>query len=74
MGFGANSLGTVPKGESWSGILKITINENIAILAIQDGEMKISIDITFKLNLVLLKTNVAYNEIQIKEWDSPFDP
>ncbi|MHA1156700.1 MAG: hypothetical protein ACTSQK_11390 [Candidatus Heimdallarchaeota archaeon] len=73
LGLGLNDLGTIPKGESWSDVLEITINENIAILAIQDGEMKISIDIVFKLNLVLFKTNVVYNEIQIEEWDSPFD-
>ncbi len=73
LGHGVNDLGTIPKGESWSGVLEITINEYIVILAIQDGEMKISIDIAFKLNFVLFKPNLAYNEVQIEEWDSPFD-
>ncbi|HUT80324.1 MAG TPA: hypothetical protein VMZ29_03900 [Candidatus Bathyarchaeia archaeon] len=72
LGEGINEIGTVKASEAYNGGLTIDMNSNIAILAIQDGDLEIQIDISLRLNVYLFKINSNSQEIQSQPWDSPF--
>jgi hypothetical protein len=72
LGQGDNSLGDINARESWSGIIEVNVTNEIPILAIQDGELKIDIDISLKISFYLFKINFEHTTTQIIEWDSPF--
>ena len=69
---GDNLLGDIKARESWSGVIETNVTKEIPILAIQDGELKIDIDISLKISFYLFKINFEYTTTQIIEWDSPF--
>jgi len=72
LGEGVNTIAKVAKGTTYSGNLEINMTENIAVLAIQDGVMRVVIDTSLKLNLGIFKLNSAFTEEQLRPWDSPF--
>lgn len=72
LGQGENTIGDVAKGDTWSGTLAINMTSNIAVLAIQDGEMRIEAGISLKIDFLIYKAPFTFNETQIKPWDSPF--
>ncbi|MEA2069677.1 MAG: hypothetical protein U9O98_00125 [Asgard group archaeon] len=72
LGTGNNTIGTIKKKTTWSGNLEINMTQNIATLAIQDGEMKITVEGTLNLDVLLFKIPNSFMDEQIKEWDSPF--
>ncbi|MBD3189254.1 MAG: hypothetical protein GF308_01345 [Candidatus Heimdallarchaeota archaeon] len=72
LGTGENMIGSVAKKTTWSGNLEINMTQNIAVLAVQDGEMRIAVDISLKLDFGLFKTEQKFADEQIKEWNSPF--
>ncbi|RLI68359.1 MAG: hypothetical protein DRP02_09710 [Candidatus Gerdarchaeota archaeon] len=72
LGEGVNAIAEVAKGTTYSGMLEINMTENIAVLAIQDGEMHILVETSLKLDMVLFKIGNSFTEEQIKPWDSPF--
>ncbi|MCG3220409.1 MAG: hypothetical protein H7641_03430 [Candidatus Heimdallarchaeota archaeon] len=72
LGEGENSLGDIKAKETWSGIIEVNVTKEISILAIQDGELKIDIDISLKISFYLFRYNFDYTTTQVIEWDSPF--
>ncbi|NPD87408.1 MAG: hypothetical protein HGN29_01710 [Asgard group archaeon] len=72
LGEGINSLGDVESKETWSGLIEVNVTQEIPILAIQDGELKIDIEVSLKIFFYLFKYNFNYATSQIIEWDSPF--
>ena len=69
---GENIIGDIAKGDTWSGALEINMTSNIAVLAIQDGEMRIEAEISLKIDFLIYKAPITFNETQIEPWDSPF--
>jgi len=72
LGQGENIIGDIAKGDTWSGALEINMTSNIAVLAIQDGEMRIEAEISLKIDFLIYKAPIIFNETQIEPWDSPF--
>ncbi|MBN1329994.1 MAG: hypothetical protein JXA54_11025 [Candidatus Heimdallarchaeota archaeon] len=72
LGEGVNEIGRIKASEEYKGGLTIDMNQNISVLAIQDGDLEIVIDISLKLNVYLFKINSNSQEIQSQLWDSPF--
>jgi len=72
LGEGENSLGDIKAKEIWSGTLKVNVTKEIPILAIQDGNLRIDIDISLKISFYLFKIKINYATTQIIEWDAPF--
>ena len=72
LGQGENSIGNVPKGETWSGSLEINMTLDIALLALNDGNLRIEAEITLNLDFLIYKAPFTTSETQLKPWDSPF--
>lgn len=72
LGQGDNSLGDINAKEVWSGVIEVNVTNEIPILAIQDGELKVDISINLKIFFYLFRINFDYTTTQIIEWDSPF--
>jgi len=72
LGQGVNIIGDVAKGDTWSGALEINMTSNIAVLAIQDEELRIEAEIFLKIDFLIYKAPFTFNETQIEPWDSPF--
>ncbi len=72
LGQGENTIGDVAKGDTWTGALEVNMTSNIAVLAIQDGEMRVEAEISLLIDFLLYKAPIAFNDTQIKPWNSPF--
>ena len=53
-GEGYKDIGDIPGGSIWSGEVTVKIEENIAILAVQNGNLHIVIDIDVGYNIIIL--------------------
>ena len=73
-GQGENTIGDVPKGDTWSGalVVNITSNINIVKLAIFDGEFRIEAEISLQIDFLIYKAPITFNETQVQAWDAPF--
>lgn len=72
LGSGDNNIGSVEKRTTWSGNLKINMTQNIAILAVFNGELRIDVDISLKLDFGIFQASNSFSDEQIEEWDAPF--
>jgi hypothetical protein len=72
LGQGENTIGNVPKGETWTGSLEINMTLDIALMAINDGNLRIDAEISLFLDFLIYKALVTSTETQLKPWDSPF--
>ena len=72
LGEGVNLLGDIKPGSNWSGYIETNITKEIAILAIQDGDLIIEIGISLLINFYIFKYSFIYNTTEIVPWDSPF--
>ncbi|MHA1347559.1 MAG: hypothetical protein ACTSO3_14255, partial [Candidatus Heimdallarchaeaceae archaeon] len=72
LGEGENLLGDIKPGSNWSGYIETNITKEIAILAIQDGDLIIEIGISLLINFYIYKYSFVYNTTEIIVWDSPF--
>ncbi len=69
---GENLLGDIKPGSNWSGYIKTNITKEIAILAIDDGDLVIEIGISLLINFYIFKYSFIYNTTEIVPWNSPF--
>jgi len=72
LGQGENTIGNVPKGESWTGSLEINMTLDIALMALNDGNLRIESEISLFLDFLIYKAPVTTTDVQLKTWDSPF--
>jgi hypothetical protein len=72
LGEGINSLGDIESKETWSDSIDVNVTQEIPILAILDGELKIDIELSLKIYFYLFRYNFNYAITQIIVWDAPF--
>lgn len=72
LGQGENTIGNVPKGETWTGSLEINMTLDIALMALNDGNLRIEAEISLYLDFLIYKAPVTTTDTQLKPWDSPF--
>jgi len=72
LGEGENLLGDIKPGLNWSGYIETNITKEISVLAIQDGDLIIEIEISLLINFYIFKYSFIYNKTEIVPWDSPF--
>jgi len=69
---GINLLGDIEPKETLNKNVVTNITYYIALLAIEDGDFVLNIDVSFKVDFALFKYNFATEVIQVEHWDSPF--
>ncbi|MHA1125155.1 MAG: hypothetical protein ACTSO7_09635 [Candidatus Heimdallarchaeota archaeon] len=69
LGEGANNLGDVVKGSTWSGTLALNMTLEIATLAVRDGTLEIHVDVSLKLGAIPF---TMPTEIQTEPWEAPY--
>ena len=72
LGHGTNPLGTIEHGTVWSGNLELNMTTSIALLAIWDGELRIEVEISLKVDFLLYQAPLAFEETQVEPWVAPF--
>jgi len=72
LGHGTNPLGTIEHGTVWSGNLQLNMTTSIALLAIWDGELRIEVEISLKVDFLLYQAPLAFEETQVEPWVAPF--
>lgn len=72
VGHGTNPLGTLEHGTDWSGNLQLNMTIDIALLAVWDGELRIEIEISLKVDFILYQAPLAFEESQVEPWVAPF--
>jgi hypothetical protein len=74
LGHGTNPIGNIAHGTDWSGTLELNMTTSISLLAIWNGELRIEIEISLKVDFLVYKAPITFNETQIEPWDAPFIP
>ena len=72
LGHGTNPLGTIEHGTVWSGNLQLNMTTSIALLAIWDGELRIEVEISLKVDFLFYQAPLAFEETQVEPWVAPF--
>ena len=50
LGQGTNPIGNIELGTNWTGILQLNMTTSIALLAVWDGELRIEVEISLKID------------------------
>ncbi|MHA1827603.1 MAG: hypothetical protein ACTSX6_03035 [Candidatus Heimdallarchaeaceae archaeon] len=69
---GINLLGDIEPKETLNRNVVTNITYEIVLLAVQDGDFVLNIDISFKVDFVLFKYKFSTEVIQVEHWDAPF--
>jgi hypothetical protein len=72
LGHGTNPLGTIEHGTNWSGVLQLNMTTDIALLAVWNGELRIEVEISLKIDFLIYKAPISFIETQVEQWVAPF--
>ena len=72
LGHGTNLIGDIEHGTNWVGDLQLNMTVSIALLAIWDGELRIEVDVSLKVDFLLYKAPLTFEESQVEPWIAPF--
>ncbi|MFW9990547.1 MAG: hypothetical protein ACFFD4_00675 [Candidatus Odinarchaeota archaeon] len=53
-GEGSNAIGDIAGGTTWSGMVTVNIQENIAVLAVQNGNLHVIVNIAVGYDIILV--------------------
>lgn len=72
LGGGTNVIGDVKHSSTWSGYLEFNITSNIVALAISEGELRIEVQMSLKVNFLVYNAPINYNETHVETWEAPY--
>ena len=72
LGHGENTIGSVPKGENWSGELEINMTLEIALLAVFEGELRIEAHVSLTIDFLIYSAPVTFDDTQIEVWGAKY--